>query len=91
MDWKVGDVALCITPGSRMENMEVVIMSPAIPKPGKVDLVHIVDPGMPIPEGIGPYINWGAERRHLVPLQDPNLPSTWEECVFKPQELVGIE
>ena len=91
MDWKVGDVALCVTPGSLMENMEVVILSPAYLDPEKNDLVHVVDPGIPIPEGIGPYTRWGAERRHLVPLPDPNMPSTWEECVFKPQELVGVE
>ena len=86
MNWEKGDVAICITPGSPMEGREVVIMSPAFPKPEKKDLVHIVDPGIP-PD---PFPAWGAERRHLVPLPDPNTPSTWEECVFKPQELVVV-
>jgi len=86
MNWQVGDVAICITPGSPMEGREVGIMSPAFPKPEKEDLVHIVDPGLPS----DPFPAWGAERKHLVPLPDPNLPSTWEECVFKPQELLIV-
>ena len=81
MDWKVGDIALCITPGSPMEGMEVVIMSPAFPKIEKDDLVHVVDPGI----SPHPFPGWGAERRHLVPLPDPNLLGSWEECVFKPK------
>lgn len=83
--WKVSDVALCITPGSEMEGREVTILSPAYPVPDKPDLVHQVDPGFPPGDG---YISWGAERRHLRPLPDPNLPGTWDDCVFKPSELV---
>lgn len=88
MDWQVGEIAICITPGSPMEGMEVVILSPAYPVPYKPDLIHQVDPGM----DHGPFaMGWGAERRHLAPLPDPNTPSTWDECVFKPQELVRVE
>ena len=86
MRWKVGDVAICITPGSQMQNMEVIILSGPFPLPDKPDLVHLVDPGMSPGECIG----WGAERRHLAPLPDPNTPSTWEECVFKPKELLVV-
>ena len=86
MRWKVGDIAICITPGSPMHNMEVIILSGPCPVPDKPDLVHLVDPGM----ALGEYIGWGAERRHLVPLPDPNTPSTWEECVFKPKELLVV-
>ena len=81
MDWKVGDIAICTTPGSRMQNMEVMIVSPPYSVFGKPDLVHQVDPGMP-PGGI--YECWGAERRHLKPLPDPNTPCRWEDCVFTP-------
>ena len=85
MDWNVGDVAVCITPGSPMEGKEVTILSPAYPVPDKTDLVHEVDPGF----SPGDYSGWGAERRHLRPLPDPNERSTWDDCVFKPRELVS--
>ena len=85
MDWNVGDVAVCITPGSPMEGKEVTILSPAYPVPDKTDLVHEVDPGF----SPGDYSGWGAERRHLRPLPDPNEPSIWDDCVFKPRELVS--
>ena len=84
MKWEIGDVAICITPGSPMEGKEVTILSPAGLEPDKIDLVHLVDPGFPA----GGRSLWAAERRHLRPLSDPNEPSTWDECVFKPRVLV---
>ena len=44
VNWEVGDVALCITPGSLMEGKEVTILTPAYPVPYKPDLIHQVDP-----------------------------------------------
>jgi hypothetical protein len=85
VNWEVGDVALCVTPGSPMEGKEVTILSPAFPRPEKSDLVHIVDPGFPPSD----YFDWGAERRHLRPLPDPNEPGSWDNCVFEPRELVS--
>ena len=85
MNWQIGDVAICITPGSPMEGKKVIILTPAFPCPGKKDLVHQVDPGFPP----GDYSGWGAERRHLQPLPHPNGLSTWDDCVFKPKELVS--
>lgn len=85
MKWKIGDVAICITPGSPMEGKEVTIVSDANKYSGKTDLVHMVDPGFPP----GDYVGWGAEKRHLRPLPDPNELSTWDDCVFKPRELVS--
>ena len=58
----------------------------AIPRPEATDLVHHVDPGFPAPEVDAV---WGVERRHLRPLPSPRDPSTWEDCVFKPGELVS--
>ncbi len=86
MEWQVGDVAICVTPGSRIQNREVVIMSPPYPVQGRLDLVHEIDPGIP-PGGF--YVCWGAEARHLKPLPDPRRPSRWEECVFKPSALAA--
>ena len=85
MNWEIGDVAVCVTPGSPMEGMEVTILSPAYPYREKTDLVHEVDPGF---SPGGDYRTWGVERRHLRPLPDPNEPSKWDESVFKPRELV---
>jgi hypothetical protein len=84
MNWEVGDVALCITPGSGMEGKEVTILTPAYSAPEKPDLVHEVDPGFPPGSN---YRSWGAERRHLRPLPDPNELGSWDDCVFKPREL----
>ena len=85
MNWEIGDVAVCVTPGSPMEGMEVTILTPAYPVPDKPDFVHQVDPGF---SPGGQYASWGAERRHLRPLKDPNEPGAWDNCVFKPRELV---
>ncbi len=85
MNWEIGDVAICIRPGSPMEGKEVTILSPAYPVPDKIDLVHQVDPGF----SAGPDAGWGAERRHLRPLPHPNELSTWDDCAFKPKELVS--
>ena len=86
MNWEVGDVALCVTPGSRLEGKEVTILSPAYPRSEKTDLVHHVDPGFPPPNE---YHGWGVERRHLRPLPDPNKPSTWDDSVFRPKYTVS--
>ena len=85
MKWKIGDVAVCITPGSEMEGKEVTILSPAFTYHDKIDLVHQVDPGFSPSD----YCGWGAERRHLRPLPHPNELSTWDDCAFKPKETVS--
>ena len=86
MKWEIGDVAICMTPGSPMEGKEVTIVSDAMIFPGKIDLVHMVDPGFPP----GDYFGWGAEERHLRLLPHPNELSTWDDCVFKPREVVSL-
>ena len=53
-------------------------------QPDKIDLVHEVDPGF----SPGEYPGWGAERRNLRPLPHPNEPGKWDDCVFKPKEIV---
>ncbi len=45
MNWEIGDVVICITPGSELENKEVTIISDAFVELDKIDLVHQVDPG----------------------------------------------
>lgn len=84
MKWEIGDVAICVTPGSLMENREVTIVSDAFSEPDKIDLVHEVDPGC----SPGDYSGWGAERRHLRSLPHPNGLSTWDDCAFKPKVMV---
>lgn len=83
MKWEKGDIAICITPGSEMENREVTIITDAFIDPDKIDLVHGVDPHFRL------YAWWYAERRHLRPLPHPDEPSTWDDCVFKPKEMVS--
>ena len=85
MNWEIGDVALCVTPCSPIEGMEVTILTPAHPYPDKTDLVHHVDPGFSPGDD---FFGWAVERRHLRPLPNPNEPSTWDESVFRPRELV---
>ena len=84
-NWEVGDVAICITPGSEMEGKEVIVLTSAFEVPDWPDLVHEVDPGFPPGDD---WSGWGAERRHLRSLPDPNRPGTWDECIFKPKQLV---
>jgi hypothetical protein len=86
VNWEIGDVALCVTPGSPIEGREVKILTPAYPRPEKTDLVHHVDPGFPPPNE---YYGWGVERRHLRPLPDPNKLGAWDDCAFKPRETVS--
>ena len=69
MKWEVGDVALCVTPGSFIEGKEVTILTPAHPCAEKTDLVHQVDPGFPPPYD---HYGWGVERRYLRALPDPD-------------------
>jgi len=84
MNWQIGDFAICITPGSRLENRQVMIISRPLVHPDKADVVYRVHPRFPDEDNWG----WGAERRHLRPLPEPYEPSTWDDCVFKPRELV---
>ena len=94
MNWQIGDVAICITPGSGMNGMEVIIVNElhtAISSDPDFSgcIVHTVDPGIS-PEA--PHNSWGAEPKHLIPLPPPNEVTTWEEMedIFIPQELVTI-
>ena len=92
MSWKVGDIAICITPDSEMEGCEVEIIS-GLKKHMSMDvggiarevLQHYVDPGIPPRKGC---IGWGAAPQNLIPLPPANEVTTWEECIFKPRELV---
>jgi hypothetical protein len=69
-----------------MEGKEVTILTSAYPRPEKTDLVHQVDPGFPPGDN---YFGWGVERRHLRTVPDPHEPGKWDDCVFKPRELVS--
>ena len=84
VDWQIGDFAMCITPGSKLENRQVMIVSRPLVDPSKADLVYRVHPGF----SDGDNWSWGAEKRHLCALPDWIEPSTWEGSVFKPSELV---
>lgn len=77
-NWKPGDRAICITPGSRIEGLKVAIMSgikygPIGGMPGAATAEAItvnfyyVDPGFPTPIA-QPY--WAAQPRHLIPIPD---------------------
>ena len=92
MNWNIGDIAICITPGSDMEGLEVEIVSGlsrhmAMSVSGIVRelLQHYVDPGIPPRKGC---VGWGALPQHLKPLPPANEVTTWDECIFKPRALV---
>ena len=46
MDWRIGDFALCTTPGSRLENRVVMVVSRPLVDPSKEDVVYWVHPGL---------------------------------------------
>ena len=68
MNWQIGDLVICITPGSKLENRQVMVISRPLVDLSKADVVYCVHPGFPDGENWG----WGAERRHLRPLPNPN-------------------
>ena len=80
MNWKVGDRAVCITPGSRMEGVEVIIVRglhqyyplgvPLLPKNRETG--YSVDPGFP-PMASG---GWAAQPQNLIPIDDD---ASWDE------------
>ena len=84
MDWQIGDFAICITPGSKLENRQVMIISRALVDPNKCDVVYWVHPGF---SDWGSW-GWGAERQHLRPLPDWIEPSAWEGGVVQLSELL---
>ena len=84
MNWEIGDAAICITPGSKLENRLVKIISRPLVDPSKADVVYCVHPGFPDRNNYG----WGAEKRHLQPLPDGIEPNEWEAGPFIPSELV---
>ena len=47
MNWQIGDFALCITPGSKLESRVVMIRSRPRNDPDKPDVVYRVHPGFP--------------------------------------------
>jgi len=87
MNWKPGDRAICITPGSRICGLEVTIVSGL--RHGGTELnghyrgqhdKYTIDPGFP-----PPYRNhWCAWPENLKPIYDGNETVSWESCVWKP-------
>ena len=90
MNWQVGDVAICITPGSDIFDMEVEVRGPlelcSVSGTGELVLAHLIDPGVPSTAPAG----WGAEPQHLKPLPPANEVTEWNDCIFQPQELVVV-
>ena len=89
MNWNVGDIAICIRPGSKLYNREVEITGPLhlASYHGEDIWAYSVDPGFP-PEPW--YSGWGAEPHHLKPLPPANEVTEWNDCIFQPQELVVV-
>ena len=91
MNWKIGDRAICITPGSKMNGCEVVIISDLnefiCGKTFKHFHGHDVDPGFPPP----PYgIAWATQPKYLIPIKDnyDGLELTkWSECPWQPEKV----
>ena len=84
VDWQIGDFALCVTPGSKLENRVVMVVSKPLEHPGKPDVVYWVHPGFSDGDNWG----WGAEKRHLRPVPDWIRPIDWEGEGFKRSEPV---
>ena len=97
MNWQIGDVAICITPGSRIEGMEVIICS-GLEYGAMENVVGAIDEcqryfiyaGVPSKHSKN---YWAARPQNLKPLPPPNEVTTWEsmEDLWKPKELVGVE
>jgi hypothetical protein len=84
VDWQIGDFAICITPGSKLENRLVMVISKPLVDPSKEDLVYRVHTRLPDGDNWG----WGAEKRHLRPIPDWLEPVEWQRGRFIPSEPV---
>jgi hypothetical protein len=84
VDWQIGDFALCVTPGSKLQNRVVMVISKPLVDLSKEDVVFWVHPGF----ADGNNWGWGAEKRHLCPVPDWIEPIEWERGVFRPGEPV---
>jgi len=84
MSWEIGDFAICITPGSKLENRVVMVVSRPLVDPSKEDVVYWVHPGFPDEDNWG----WGAEKRYLHPVPDWIEPIEWDRGRFRPGEPV---
>lgn len=47
MNWQIGDLAICITPGSKLENRQVMVISRPLVDPSKADVVYVCSPRIP--------------------------------------------
>ena len=85
MNWKVGDRAICITPGSRLKGMEVIVTRGLHFISVYGFEAYSVDPGF---EPGDFFIGWAAQPENLIPIKDKydglEL-SSWDECPFKPK------
>jgi len=97
MSWKVGDRAICITPGSKMEGLEVMITSGLMYRcmEGPDGIIrdtwqYCVDPSFSVPS---PYASWGAQPCNLMPIPDDK--ASWSELEkslgWNPTKLVLVE
>jgi hypothetical protein len=85
VDWQFGDFALCVTPGSKIENRVVMIVSRPLNHPDKPDVVYRVHPGFPEKNNWG----WGAEKRHLLPIPFEIEAIEWKAGPFFPGETIN--
>jgi len=91
MNWKVGDKAICITPGSRMEGLEVVITRGLQYRESITSGLYAhrygVDPGFPPDPLVGTF---AARPENLIPVPDnyDGLElSKWDECPWQPEKV----
>lgn len=45
LDWQISDLALCVTPASKLENRVVIVVSKPLVDPSKEDVVYSVHTG----------------------------------------------
>ncbi len=73
-NWKIGDRAICITPGSEINGMKVIITSEVsfnlfeLPNGTLTEgFAYAIDPGFPPPAG---FYYWSARPKNLIPIPD---------------------
>lgn len=84
VDWQIGDMPLCVTPGSEIENRLVMVVSKPLVELSKEDFVYWVHAGFAFPKNWG----WGADKRHPLPMPDTIESNEWESGPFIPGEPV---
>ncbi len=92
--FKVGDIVLWFPPSyPEYRGMEAEIIGGnqmRNSRGGSSGMRYEIDVGAPLPAKIGsPSRTWNVSEEDLKPLPPHTTPATWEDCVWRPDEVTA--